>query len=79
MSTVMKPEIKGTSECECRRSGERRVLETWGSAGSWIVRLTRYRLSDDKEVGKNALLLYGSELDELCRWWSEVKKAVRRV
>jgi len=75
MSTVMLPEITGKTEhSSC---GERRVLETYngGTMSMWLLRLTRYRHEDNKECGRDVMALYSSELDELCRWWGEVRKA----
>ena len=78
MSTIMLPEITGTSTLpSIDKVRDKRVMDTYLTRGMCGLRITHYRPGEDEYYCREALMLYTSELDELCRWWSEVKKAVK--
>lgn len=72
------PEITGTSTLpSIDKVRDRHVMDTRLSGSMCVVRITHYRHGEDEPYSKDVLVLYTSQLDELCRWWSEVKKAVK--
>jgi len=78
MSTVMLPEIKGRSVLSSiDKIRDKRVMDIVAKDGRCTLRITHYRHDEDEHFSKEALVLYISELDELCRWWSEVKRATK--
>ena len=74
--TMMLPDILGRTKFES--GGDSRVLDImYADSGTWILRLSYFRPKEKEPYRKDALVLYTTELDELTRWWSEVKKAVK--
>ena len=75
--TVMLPDVLGRTESHNPGDDKRVVEIMYGDSSSWILRLSHFRPKEKEPYRKDVLVLYTTELDELTRWWSELKKAVK--
>ena len=75
--SVMLPEILGRTRFHKWGQDERELNIEWFDPNGWVLTVSLFREGEKEPYMKDVLVLYTTELDELTRWWSELKKAVK--